>query len=145
MIGKTFSVERNTEVVSNEKASRTIVRFRMLVLMLVFVYDSGKGSRYQIITDTHRNHATGRYSADSIVPQDHAPLSEVRYSKIRYGILARMDGLVQFIGAKGRKMQSMNLRFTVSGEYPSFNPLTIRCDYERFECPDKWTAIAYVV
>ena len=129
MIGKTFSVERNTEVVRNEKAGRTIVRFGMLVLMLVFVYDSGKGNRYQIKTDSHRKHAAGRYNPDSIVPQDPPPLSEVRNSKIRYGILARMDGLVQFIGAKGRKMQSMNLRFTVSGEYPSFNPLTIRYDY----------------
>ena len=62
MIGKTFSVECNTEVVRNEKAGRTIVRFGMLVL--VIMYDSGKGNRYQIITDTHRNHATGRYSAE---------------------------------------------------------------------------------
>ena len=56
----------------------------VFVLMLVFVYDSGKGNRYQIITDTHRNHAAGRYSANSIVPQERLLLSDVRYSKIRY-------------------------------------------------------------
>jgi hypothetical protein len=63
-------VERNTEVVRNEKAGRTIVRFGMAVLAIVFVYDSGKGNRYQIITDTHCNHATGKYRADSIVPHE---------------------------------------------------------------------------
>ena len=67
MIGKAFSVERNTEVVRNEKTSRTIVRFGMAVPAIVFVYDFDKGNRYQITTDTHRHHATGSYSADSIV------------------------------------------------------------------------------
>ena len=42
----------------------------MAMLAIVFVYDFDKGNRYQIITDTHRNHATGRYSADSIVPHE---------------------------------------------------------------------------
>ena len=84
-------MECNTEVVRNEKAGRTIVRFGMLVI--VIMYDSGKGNRYQIITDTHRNHATGRYNADSIVPQDRPPLSEVRYPKIRCNILARIAWL----------------------------------------------------
>ena len=85
-------MERDAKVVRTEKAGGTIVRFGMLVIVLV--YDSGNGNRYQIITDTHRNHATGRYSADSIVPQDRPPLSEVRYSnKIRCNILARIDRL----------------------------------------------------
>ena len=39
----------------------------MAVPAIVFVYDFDKGNRYQIITDTHRHHATGSYSADSIV------------------------------------------------------------------------------
>ena len=45
----------------------------VFVLMLVFVCDSGNGNRYQIITDTHRNHAAGKYSANSIVPQEPYP------------------------------------------------------------------------
>ena len=65
----------------------------MAVPAIVFVYDFDKGNRYQIITDTHRHHATGKYSADSIVPQDHLPLSEVRYSENRYSILARIGEL----------------------------------------------------
>ena len=71
MIGKTFSVKRNTEVVRNEKAGRTIVRFGMavVILMFVIVHDSGKGNRYQVITDTRRNHTAGKIDVDSIVPQ----------------------------------------------------------------------------
>ena len=64
-------MKRNTEVVRNEKAHRTIVRFGMAVVMFVFVivHDSGKGNRYQIITDTRRNHTAGKIDVDSIVPQ----------------------------------------------------------------------------
>ena len=58
-------MERNTEVVRNEKAGRTIVRFGMLVIVL----DSGKGNRNQIVTDTHCNHAADKIDVDSIVPQ----------------------------------------------------------------------------
>lgn len=64
-------MERNTEVVRNEKAGRTIVRFGMAVVMFVLVHDSGKGNRYQIITDTRRNHTAGKIDVDSIVPQCH--------------------------------------------------------------------------
>ena len=56
----------------------------VFVLMLVFVYNPGNGNRYQIITDTHRNHTAGRYGANSIVPQDRLPLPDVRYSKNRF-------------------------------------------------------------
>ena len=54
-------VERDAEVVCNEEAGRTIVRFGMAVFMfvIVFVDDSGKGNGYQITTDSHRYHAAG--------------------------------------------------------------------------------------
>ena len=76
-------MERNTEVVRNEKAGRTVVRFGMAVFM--FVHDSGKGNRYQIITDTHRNHAAGKIDVDSIVPQRRLPFQKCAVSEL--GIL----------------------------------------------------------
>ena len=77
-------MERNSEVVRTEKAGRTIVR----IGNLVFMSDFDKTYRYQIITNPHRNHPAGEIDVNSIVPQDRSPLSEVRYSKIRYNILA---------------------------------------------------------
>lgn len=75
-------VERNAEVVRNEEAGRTIVRFGMLVFVLVFVHDSGKGNGYQIITDTHRNHAAGKIDVDSIVPQCRLPFQKCAVSEL---------------------------------------------------------------
>ena len=49
------------------------MRCGMLVFIVVIVYNSGNGNRYQIITDTHRNHATGKIDVDSIVPQRRLP------------------------------------------------------------------------
>ena len=88
-------VERDAEVVCNEEAGRTIVRFGMAVFMfvIVFVDDSGKGNGYQITTDSHRYHAAGVPDVDPIMPQDRSPLSDVQNPKIRFNILARMDRL----------------------------------------------------
>ncbi len=82
MIGKTLSVKRNTEVVRNEKAGRTIVRFGMLVIVFVIVHDSGKSNRYQIITDTRRNHTAGKINVDSIVPQCRLPFKKCADSEL---------------------------------------------------------------
>ncbi|MDE0301469.1 MAG: hypothetical protein OXN17_22820 [Candidatus Poribacteria bacterium] len=68
---KLLSAERNADVIRNEKTGGTIVRFGMVVL--VIVHDSGKGNRYQIITDTRRNHTAGKIDVDSIVPQCRLP------------------------------------------------------------------------
>ena len=43
------------------------------MLVFVFVHDSGKGNRYQIITDTHRNYHASELDVDSIVPQERSP------------------------------------------------------------------------
>ena len=91
MIGKTFSVKRNTEVVRNKKAGRTIVRFGMFVIVLVG--DSGKGNRYQIITDTRRNHTAGKVDVDSIVPQCRLPFQKYAVSELGNIILAPTDRL----------------------------------------------------
>ena len=74
---------RNAEVVRNEKAGRTIVRCGMLVFIVVIVYNSGNGNRYQIITDTHRNHATGKIDVYSIVPQRRLPFQKCAVSELR--------------------------------------------------------------
>ena len=79
-------MERNTEVVRNEKAGRTIVRFGMAVVILMFaiviVHDSGKSNRYQIITDTRRNHTAGKINVDSIVPQCRLPFKKCADSEL---------------------------------------------------------------
>ncbi len=77
-------MDRNTEVVRNEKAGRTIVRFGMavVILMFVLVHDSGKGNRYQIITDTRRNHTVGKVDVDSIVPQCRLPFQKCTVSEL---------------------------------------------------------------
>ena len=78
-------MKRNTEVVRNEKAGRTIVRFGMAVVMLMLVHDSGKGNRYQIITDTRCNYTAGKIDVDSIVPQCRLPFQKCAVSEL--GIL----------------------------------------------------------
>ena len=73
-------MERNTEVVRNEKAGRTIVRFGMAVVVLV--HDSGKGNRNQIITDTRCNYAAGKIDVDSIAPQCRLPFQKCAVSEL---------------------------------------------------------------
>ena len=77
-------MERNTEVVRNEKAGRTIVRFGMavVILMFVIVHDSGKGNRNQIITETRRNHTAGKVDVDSIVLQCLLPFQKCAVSEL---------------------------------------------------------------
>ena len=86
-------MERNTEVVCNEEAGRTIVRFGMGVFMFVIVHDSGKGNRYQIITDTHHNHTAGKVDVNSIVPQCRLPFQKCAVSELGNIILAPTDRL----------------------------------------------------
>ena len=74
-------------MVRNEKTGRTIVRCRTIVrfgmaaLVFVFVRDSGKGNRYQIITDTHRNYHASELDVDPIVPQGRSPPSKAQSFK----------------------------------------------------------------
>ena len=53
----------------------------MAALVFVFVRDSGKGNRYQIITDTYRNYHASELDVDPIVPQERSPLSKAQSFK----------------------------------------------------------------
>ena len=62
------------------------MRFGMAVVILMFVivlvHDSGKGNRYQIITDTRRNHTAGKVDVDSIVLQCRLPFKKCADSEL---------------------------------------------------------------